>query len=95
MVTTARQDLRTVGVTPGGVGRRPQGMVEPLVGQIKAKGHANRFRRGGRSAVRSEWRLLADHLTRATGGELVLDRRLDRSDPQLLQPPDLGTAEVA
>jgi hypothetical protein len=35
--------------------------------------------------VRSEWRLLAGHLTRATGGELLLDRQLDRSDPQLLQ----------
>jgi hypothetical protein len=65
----------------------------PRVGQIKAKGHANRFHRGRRSAVRSEWRLLADHLTRATGGELLLDRRRDHSDAQLLQPPDLGGGE--
>lgn len=68
-------------------------MVEPLSGQIKANRHANRFHRRGRSAVRSESRLLADHLTRATGGELLLDRQLDHSDPQLHQPPDLGGGE--
>lgn len=36
-----------------------QGMVEPVFGQIKANRRADRFLRCGRSAVRSEWRLLA------------------------------------
>jgi Transposase DDE domain len=35
-----------------------QGMVEPVFGQIKSNRGANRFHRRGRSAVRSEWRLL-------------------------------------
>jgi transposase len=35
-----------------------QGMIEPVFGQIKANRGANRFSRRGRSAVRSEWRLL-------------------------------------
>jgi len=38
---------------------RRQGTVEPVFGQIKANRGANRFLRRGRSAVRSEWRLLA------------------------------------
>jgi transposase len=37
---------------------RRQGSVEPVFGQIKANRGANRFLRCGRSAVRSEWRLL-------------------------------------
>src|SRR5215218_2415870 len=36
-----------------------QGTVEPVFGQIKSNRGANRFQRRGRSAVRSEWRLLA------------------------------------
>ena len=36
-----------------------QGTIEPVFGQIKANRGANRFLRRGRSAVRSEWRLLA------------------------------------
>jgi transposase len=36
-----------------------QGSVEPVFGQIKANRGADRFHRRGRSAVRSEWRLLA------------------------------------
>ena len=35
-----------------------QGTVEPVFGQIKSNRAANRFLRRGRSAVRSEWRLL-------------------------------------
>ena len=35
-----------------------QGTIEPVFGQIKANRGANRFSRRGRSAVRSEWRLL-------------------------------------
>ena len=35
-----------------------QGSVEPVFGQIKSNRGANRFLRRGRSAVRSEWRLL-------------------------------------
>jgi hypothetical protein len=38
---------------------RRQGLVEPVFGQIKSNRGANRFLRRGRSAVRSEWRLLA------------------------------------
>jgi transposase len=37
---------------------RRQGTVEPVFGQIKANRGADRFLRRGRSAVRSEWRLL-------------------------------------
>lgn len=36
-----------------------QGLVEPVFGQIKSNRGARRFSRRGRSAVRSEWRLLA------------------------------------
>ena len=35
-----------------------QGSVEPVFGQIKSNHGANRFLRRGRSAVKSEWRLL-------------------------------------
>ena len=35
-----------------------QGMIEPVFGQIKSNRGAGRFQRRGRSAVRSEWRLL-------------------------------------
>jgi hypothetical protein len=35
-----------------------QGTVEPVFGQIKSNRGAERFQRRGRSAVRSEWRLL-------------------------------------
>jgi hypothetical protein len=35
-----------------------QGSIEPVFGQIKANRGAHRFHRRGRSAVRSEWRLL-------------------------------------
>jgi hypothetical protein len=35
-----------------------QGTIEPIFGQIKSNRGANRFLRCGRSAVRSEWRLL-------------------------------------
>ena len=37
---------------------RRQGIVEPVFGQVKSNRGANRFFRRGRSAVRSEWRLL-------------------------------------
>jgi transposase len=37
---------------------RRQGSVEPVFGQLKANRGADRFLRRGRSAVRSEWRLL-------------------------------------
>lgn len=37
---------------------RRQGMIEPVFGQIKSNRGARRFHRAGRSAVRSEWRLL-------------------------------------
>jgi hypothetical protein len=37
---------------------RRQGMVEPVLGQVKSNRGANRFLRRGRSAVPSEWRLL-------------------------------------
>jgi hypothetical protein len=34
-------------------------MVEPVFGQIKANRRIGRFKRRGRAAVRSEWRLIA------------------------------------
>jgi hypothetical protein len=37
---------------------RRQGIVEPVFGQIKSNRGARQFSRRGRSAVRSEWRLL-------------------------------------
>src|ERR671910_1721524 len=40
--------------------RRRQATVEPVFGQIKANRRADRFLRRGRSAGRSEWRLLAN-----------------------------------
>ncbi len=38
---------------------RRQGMVEPVFAQIKQNRRAGRFKRRGRAAVRSEWRLIA------------------------------------
>jgi transposase len=38
---------------------RRLGMVEPVFGQIKANRRIGRFKRRGRAAVRSEWRLIA------------------------------------
>jgi transposase len=38
---------------------RRLGMVEPVFGQIKANRRIGRFRRRGRAAARSEWRLIA------------------------------------
>jgi DDE family transposase len=34
-------------------------MVEPVFAQIKANRRINRFKRRGRAAARSEWRLIA------------------------------------
>jgi Transposase DDE domain len=48
---------------------RRQGLVEPVFGQVKSNRSANRFLRRGRSAVRSEWRLLT-----ATHNRLKLHR---------------------
>jgi Transposase DDE domain len=38
---------------------RRQAIIEPVFGQIKHNRGAERFQRRGRSAARSEWRLLA------------------------------------
>ena len=38
---------------------RRQAVIEPVFGQIKHNRRAERFQRRGRSAARSEWRLLA------------------------------------
>ena len=38
---------------------RRLGMVEPVFGQIKANRRIGRFKRRGRAAARSEWRLIA------------------------------------
>jgi hypothetical protein len=38
---------------------RRLGMVEPVFGQIKANRRIGRFKRSGRAAARSEWRLIA------------------------------------
>jgi transposase len=49
---------------------RRQGMVEPVFAEIKQNRRAGRFKRRGRAAVRSEWRLIA-----ATHNLLKLHRR--------------------
>jgi hypothetical protein len=38
--------------------RRRQGMIEPVFAQTKANRRIDKFRRCGRSAVRTEWRLI-------------------------------------
>jgi hypothetical protein len=43
----------------GALYRRPQGMIEPVFAQVKFNRKIERFQRRGRSAVRSEWRLIA------------------------------------
>lgn len=43
----------------GGLYRRRQGMIEAVFGQTKHNRGLSRFRRRGRSAVRTEWRLIA------------------------------------
>jgi hypothetical protein len=42
-----------------GLYSRRQGMVEPVFADIKQNRRAGRFKRRGRAAVRSEWRLIA------------------------------------
>jgi Transposase DDE domain len=72
---------------------RRLGMVEPVFGQIKANRRIGRFKRRGRAAARSEWRLIAathnllklhrHTLAAATG--LVGDKRV---------PADLGIRPI-
>ena len=52
---------------------RRLGMVEPVFGQIKANRRIGRFKRRGRAAARSEWRLIA-----ATHNLLKLHRHISR-----------------
>jgi len=42
----------------GGLYRKRQAMVEPVFAQTKSNRGMSRFRRRGRSAVRTEWRLI-------------------------------------
>jgi hypothetical protein len=42
----------------GGLYRERQGMIEPVFAQTKSRRGMGRFRRRGRSAVRTEWRLI-------------------------------------
>jgi Transposase DDE domain len=44
---------------PGALYSRRLGMVEPVFGQIKANRRIGRFKRRGRAAASSEWRLIA------------------------------------
>ncbi len=43
----------------GALYRKRQGMIEPVFGQVKFNRKIDRFQRRGRSAARSEWRLIA------------------------------------
>jgi len=43
----------------GGLYRKRQGMIEPVFAQTKFNRHCDRFQRRGRSACRSEWRLMS------------------------------------
>jgi hypothetical protein len=42
----------------GGLYRKRQGMIEPVLAHIKFNRQFERFRRRGKSAVRTEWRLI-------------------------------------
>jgi len=51
---------RALATEPGGdLYSRRQGMIEPVFADIKQNRRAGRFKRRGRAAVRSEWRLIA------------------------------------
>jgi hypothetical protein len=51
---------RVVQSEPGGeLYRKRQGMIEPVFAQVKFNRKIDRFQRRGRSAARSEWRLIA------------------------------------
>jgi hypothetical protein len=43
----------------GGLYAKRQGMIEPVFADTKFNRRCDRFQRRGRSAVRSEWRLIA------------------------------------
>jgi hypothetical protein len=43
----------------GGLWAKRQSMIEPLFADTKFNRRCDRFQRGGRSAARSEWRLIA------------------------------------
>ncbi len=45
--------------TGGDLYARRQWMVEPVFAQVKANRRIDRFKRRGRAAARSEWRLIA------------------------------------
>jgi hypothetical protein len=42
----------------GALYRKRQGLIEPVFGDIKFNRRTERFQRRGRSAARSEWRLV-------------------------------------
>jgi hypothetical protein len=54
--TAMRQALQTS--YGGGLYRRRKAMVEPVFAQTKHNRRINQFQRRGRSAARSEWRLI-------------------------------------
>jgi hypothetical protein len=49
----------TGGDLGGGLYRKRKAMVEPVFAQTKHNRRINQFQRRGRSAARSEWRLIA------------------------------------
>ena len=56
----------------GGLYRKRQGMIEPVFGDIKFNRRIDRLQRRGRSAARSEWRLIT-----ATHNLLKLHKHLN------------------
>jgi Transposase DDE domain len=69
--------MRSVLATPHGrdlYGQR-QVTIEPVFGQIKSNRALKRFQRRGRTACRSEWRLIAGHAERAQAPQPSTGRR--------------------
>ena len=70
-------DLERFGLAPRAIQREHQLPVQPLAERV----------------LGDERLELADELAMRAGGELGVDRLLERGQPQLLQPPDLGRGE--
>ena len=65
--------------------RKRQPMIEPVFAQMKFNRGLDRFRRRGRGAVRTEWRLIT-----ATHNLLKLHRHASRPPDAAAGPPPVG-----
>ena len=76
--------------TGGDLYRKRQQLIEPVFADTKFNRGIDRFQRRGRSAARSEWRLIT-----ASGNLMKLHRHQLRLAELLNEPPGVGTCPAA